>query len=63
MRKRIRRRGLADHFSVDIRTIDAWARKGIIPQPHYLEGSGIPFWFVDETIDRPLARQSEKTAA
>ena len=63
MRKRIRRYELADHFSVDVRTIDSWARKGVIPPPHYLEGSGIPFWFVDETIDRPLARQSEKPAA
>ena len=62
MRKRIRRHGLAEHFDVDIRTIDAWAKKGILPKPHYLEGSLIPFWFVDETIERPLARQSEKSA-
>jgi hypothetical protein len=56
-RRRIRRAKLAEHFDVDIRTIDAWAKKGVIPAPHYLEGSGIPFWFVDETIDRPTARQ------
>ena len=61
-RRRIRRRGLANHFGVDIRTVDAWAKRGVIPGPHYLEGSIIPFWFVDETIERPLARQSEKSA-
>jgi hypothetical protein len=61
-RRRIRRRGLANHFGVDIRTVDAWAKRGVIPAPHYLEGSIIPFWFVDETIERPLARQSEKSA-
>ena len=58
MRKRIRRRGLAGHYGVDIRTIDAWAKRGVIPAPHYLEGSPIPFWF-DETIDRPLRASSK----
>jgi hypothetical protein len=62
MRKRIRRHDLAEHFSVDIRTIDAWARRGVIPPPHYLAGSTIPFWFCDETIDRPLTGKSEKSA-
>jgi len=62
MRKRIRRHGLAEHFDVDIRTIDAWAKKGILPKPHYLEGSQIPFWFVDETVEQPSLRQSEKSA-
>jgi len=62
-RRRIRRRGLADHFSVDIRTIDAWVRRGVIPAPHYLAGSVIPFWFTDETIDRPAHQsQSGKSA-
>jgi len=61
-RRRIRRRGLADHYSVDIRTIDAWVKRGVIPAPHYLAGSVIPFWFTDETIDRPPARQSGKSA-
>jgi hypothetical protein len=61
MRKRIRRHDLAEHFSVDIRTIDAWAKKGVLPEPHYLEGSHIPFWFTDETVDRPPSRKSEKT--
>jgi hypothetical protein len=54
MRKRIRRRGLADHFCVDIRTIDAWARKGVLPKPHFLPGSYVPLWFVDETVDGPV---------
>ncbi len=65
MRKRIRRRGLAEHFDVNIRTIDAWAKDGVLPRPHYLKGSTIPFWFVDETVDRPPPRQrqqSEKAA-
>jgi hypothetical protein len=53
-RRRIRRRGLADHFSVDIRTVDSWVRRGVLPAPHYLPGSVIPFWFCDETVDRPI---------
>jgi hypothetical protein len=61
-RRRIRRRGIANHFGIDIRTVDAWAKRGVIPPPHYLAGSIIPFWFCDETIDRPLTRQSEKSA-
>jgi hypothetical protein len=61
-RRRIRRRGIANHFGVDIRTVDGWAKRGVIPAPHYLEGSPIPFWFTDETVDRPLTRQSEKSA-
>jgi len=63
MRKRIRRHGLAEHFDVDIRTIDSWAKKGILPKPHYLEGSQIPFWFVDETVEQPSLRHSVKTAS
>jgi len=51
-RRRIRRAKLAEHFDVDIRTIDAWARKGVIPPPHYLPGSTIPFWFTDETTEK-----------
>jgi len=63
MRKRIRRHGLAEHFDVDIRTIDAWAKKGVIPKPHYLEGSQIPFWFCDETIDRPIRNPGNSNQA
>jgi len=59
-RKRIRRRGLAGHYDVNIRTVDSWAKRGVIPAPHYLEGSRIPFWFEDE-LDRSLTRQSEKS--
>jgi len=63
-RRRIRRRGIANHFNVDIRTVDAWAKRGVvIPAPHYLDGSTIPFWFCDETVDRPLTRQSEKAVS
>jgi hypothetical protein len=47
-RKRWRRKVLAERFSVNERTIDGWARRGVIPAPHYLEGSPIPFWFDDE---------------
>jgi hypothetical protein len=61
-RKRIRRRGLSEHFKVNIRTVDDWARRGVIAPPHYLPGSAIPYWFEDETIDRPLSDQSEKVA-
>src|SRR5262249_15514789 len=61
-RKRIRRRGIANHFGIDIRTVDAWAKRGVIPAPHYLDGSVIPCWFGDETIDRRLAGQSKKSA-
>jgi hypothetical protein len=60
MRKRIRRHGLAEHFDVNIRTIDAWARRGVLPAPHYLPGSKVPLWFVDEVEDRPPVTQSEK---
>jgi hypothetical protein len=47
-RKRIRRAKLAELFGVHIRTIDYWAKHGIIPAPHYLAGSVIPFWWSDE---------------
>jgi len=60
-RKRIRRHGLADHFGVNIRTIDKWSKTGVLPAPHYLPGSVIPFWWTDQTIDRPSG-QSEKSA-
>jgi len=47
-RKRWRRKALAELFGVNDRTIDGWAKKGILPPPHYLDGSPIPFWFDDE---------------
>jgi hypothetical protein len=62
-RKRIRRRGIAEHFDVNVRTVDGWVRRGVIAPPHYLPGCSIPFFFEDETINRPLALQSEKPAA
>jgi hypothetical protein len=63
MRKRIRRRGLAERFDVNIRTIDAWAKRGVISKPHYLEGSEIPFWYedeFDETVDRPFENSGKR---
>jgi hypothetical protein len=47
-RKRIRRAALAEVFGVNIRTIDLWAKTGTLPSPHYLPGSKVPLWFVDE---------------
>lgn len=64
MRKRIRRRDLADAFKVNIRTVDDWAKRGVISPPHYLEGSVIPYWYEDE-IDRRAtvtANQSNRSA-
>ena len=51
MRKRIRRQALAELFGVNIRTIDHWAKHGVIPKPHYLKGSRVPLWYDDE-IDK-----------
>jgi hypothetical protein len=59
-RKRIRRRGLADLYSVDIRTIDSWSRRGVIPRPHFVPGSRIPLWFLDE-VDRLQTTSAETT--
>jgi hypothetical protein len=59
-RKRIRRRRLAEHFGVNIRTIDGWVRRKVLAPPHYLEGSKIPFWFEDETIDRPFRNSGKR---
>ena len=64
MRQRVRRYTLAEHFCVDVRTIDAWARKGVIPPPHYLPGSRVPFWYQDETmaVHLPTRRKLEQAA-
>ena len=56
VRKRWRRKALAEHFDVNVRTIDSWWKGDpkkpdkvrVLPPPHYLEGSPIPFWFEDE---------------
>jgi hypothetical protein len=48
LRKRVRRAALAKLFDVNIRTVDGWAKRGVIPAPHYLPGSKIPLWFEDE---------------
>jgi len=42
--KRWRRKALAEYYDVNVRTIDGWAKKGILPPPKYLPGSVIPFW-------------------
>jgi hypothetical protein len=55
-RKRIRRAKLAELFGVNIRTIDYWWKGNpkkpdkpkVLPPPHYLDGSVIPFWYDDE---------------
>jgi hypothetical protein len=59
-RKRWRRKKLAEFFDVNVRTIDGWARKGVLPPPHYLTGSPIPFWFDDE-IETSAAAINSKT--
>jgi hypothetical protein len=58
LRKRWRRKSLAQHFDVKIRTIDGWVRRGVLPKPHYLEGSPLPFWYDDE-IANHNPKQSE----
>jgi len=55
-RKRIRRAKLAELFGVHIRTVDYWAKHGIIPAPHYLVGSRVPLWYRDE-IPEPNSKQ------
>jgi hypothetical protein len=47
-RQRWRRKAVAEHFGVNIRTVDLWVKRGVIKPPLYLPGSPIPFWFVDE---------------
>jgi phage terminase Nu1 subunit (DNA packaging protein) len=59
MRKRIRRQALAELFGVNIRTVDFWAKNGVIPKPHYLEGSRTPLWYADEI---PEDKHPEQTA-
>jgi len=62
MRKRIRRRELAEQFSVNIRTIDAWAKTGALPKPHYLPGSRVPLWYADE-VEKSAAINSKTVTA
>jgi hypothetical protein len=38
VRKRWRRKALAEYFDVNVRTIDSWAKKGILDPPKYLPG-------------------------
>jgi hypothetical protein len=60
VRKRWRRKRLAEHFDVNIRTIDLWVKKRILPPPHYLKGSPIPFWYEDQI---PAGKQNSEQAA
>jgi hypothetical protein len=48
LRRRWRRKHVAAHFSVNIRTVDGWAKRGVIPKPHYMPDSKLPLWFADE---------------
>jgi len=43
-RKYLRKRGVAERYAVDIRTIDRMHSDGRIPPPKYLPGSRIPLW-------------------
>jgi hypothetical protein len=49
----MRRKKLAELFSVNVRTIDGWVKRKILPPPHYFEGSPIPFWYDDEIPEGP----------
>jgi hypothetical protein len=62
MRKRIRKIPLAKALQVTPKTIENWSKpdRGVIPPPHYFEGSPIPYWFEDETVDRPQPDESEE---
>jgi len=63
LRRRVRRHELAEQFSVNIRTIDAWAKTGALPAPHYMAGSRVPLWYEDEIPDRSSSDQSDKVEA
>jgi hypothetical protein len=39
VRKRLRRKDLAENFRVHVRTIDGWVKKRIIAAPHYLKST------------------------
>jgi hypothetical protein len=40
LRKRVRRKDIAESFNVNIRTVDYWWRVfGVLPAPHYLENN------------------------
>ena len=59
MRKRIRKIPLAQHFGVTTKTIENWVKDEILPPPHYLDGSPIPFWYEDEIPeDKPDSEQA-----
>jgi hypothetical protein len=47
-RRWLRKRGVADRYSVDIRTVDRMADDGRIPPPEYLPGSRLPMWAEDK---------------
>lgn len=43
-RKYLRKRGVAERYAVDERTVDRMRSDGRIPPPKYLPGSRIPLW-------------------
>jgi hypothetical protein len=50
-RRYLRKRGVAERYAVDERTVDRMQRDGRIPPARYLPGSRIPLWAEDE-LDR-----------
>ena len=48
MATKLRRAGVAAHYSCDPRTVDRMRRDGRIPPPKYLPGSRVPLWDADE---------------
>ena len=63
-RKYLRKRGVADRYSVDPRSVDRMSRDGRIPPPKYLPGSVVPMWLESEldendrkaTVERAQSR-------
>ena len=47
-KRRLRKQGVADRYSVDPRTVDRMKNDGRIPPPKYYPGSRTPFWFEEE---------------
>ena len=43
-RKYLRKRGVAERYAVDERTVDRMRHDGRIPPARYLPGSRIPIW-------------------
>jgi predicted DNA-binding transcriptional regulator AlpA len=61
----LRKRGVAERYSVDVRSIDRMSRDGRIPPPKYLPGSTIPLWLESEldANDRKATLTSRRVTA